>query len=84
MDDLFMKTTLNIQDDLLTSAKAAAAMQRITLTRLVEEGLAMRLAAPISKKRKVSFSPPVFDGKSGLANGLKGKSNRELYDALEA
>lgn len=79
-----MKTTLNIQDQLLASAKAAAAMQRITLTRLIEEGLVMRLAAAVGKKRKIRFSPPVFDGKSGLAKGLRGKSNRELYDALDA
>jgi hypothetical protein len=84
MYDLGMKTTLNIQDQLLASAKAAAAMQRTTLTRLIEEGLVMRLAATAGKKRKISFSPPVFDGKTGLAKGLKGKSNRELYDALDA
>ena len=41
-----MKTTLNIQDNLLANAKAAAAMQRTTLTRLIEEGLTMRLATP--------------------------------------
>ena len=78
-----MKTTLNIQDNLLAIAKAAAAMQRTTLTRLIEEGLEMRLAVAPAKKRK-RFVLPTFDGKSGLAKGLKGTSNRELYDALDA
>ena len=78
-----MKTTLNIQDNLLVTAKAAAAMQRTTLTRLIEEGLEMRLAVVPAKKRK-RFVLPTFDGKSGLAKGLKGTSNRELYDALDA
>ena len=78
-----MKTTLDIQDNLLANAKALAALQRTTLTRLIEEGLEMRLAAVPAKKRK-RFVLPTFDGKSGLAKGLKGTSNRELYDALDA
>ncbi len=78
-----MKTTLNIQDQLLANAKAAAAMQRTTLTRLIEEGLVMRLAASIETKPKKRFVLPVFDGKSGLAKGLSGLSNRELYDAMD-
>ncbi len=78
-----MKTTLNIQDDLLATAKALAAMQRTTLTRLVEEGLEMRLNAAPEKRKKKRFVLPTFDGKSGLAKGLKGTSNRELYDALD-
>jgi Family of unknown function (DUF6364) len=40
-----MKTTLNLNDSLLTSAKALAAQQRTSLTRLIEEGLKMRLSA---------------------------------------
>ena len=38
-----MKTTLDLKDDLLARAKAAAAKERTTLTRMVEEGLALRL-----------------------------------------
>ena len=81
--NFYMKTTLDIQDNLLANAKALAALQRTTLTRLIEEGLEMRLAAVPAKKRK-RFVLPTFDGKSGLAKGLKGTSNRELYDALDA
>jgi hypothetical protein len=38
-----MKTTLNINDQLLAGAKALAAQQRTSLTRLIEEGLQLRL-----------------------------------------
>jgi len=38
-----MKTTLNLNDALLTQAKALAAQQRTSLTRLIEEGLQLRL-----------------------------------------
>jgi hypothetical protein len=38
-----MKTTLDLTDRLLADAKATAARQRISLTRLIEEGLRLRL-----------------------------------------
>ena len=40
-----MKTTLNINDKLLADAKAAATLQRTSLTRLIEEGMQLRLRA---------------------------------------
>jgi hypothetical protein len=78
-----MKTTLNIHDALLAEAKSLAARQRLTLTRLIEEGLRMRLRvtelAQTSKRRAM----PVFNGKSGLAQGLSGLSTREMLDAAD-
>ncbi|MEL1266076.1 DUF2191 domain-containing protein [Pseudoxanthomonas putridarboris] len=76
-----MKTTLDINDALLADAKAQAARQRITLTRLIEEGLRLRLRAPSSPRRRVKI--PVFDGGSGLAPGLDGLSNQALRDAAD-
>lgn len=78
-----MKTTLDIQDNLLANAKAMAALQRTTLTRLIEEGLEMRLrkVAPPASKSKPTF--PVFDGKGGLARGVTGLSNRQMLDAAD-
>jgi hypothetical protein len=79
----FMKTTLDFHDGLLAEAKALAARQRVSLTRLIEEGLRMRLRAvdvPATKKRRPM---PMFDGKSGLATGLSGLSTRELLDAAD-
>ncbi len=78
-----MKTTLNIHDTLLSEAKALAARQQLTLTRLIEEGLRMRLrvaqVCPEVKRRPM----PVFNGKSGLAAGLSGLSTREMMDASD-
>jgi hypothetical protein len=78
-----MKTTLNIHDSLLAEAKALAARQRLTLTRLIEEGLRMRLRAtdiaPLGKRRAM----PVVNGKKGLVLGLSGLSTREMLDAAD-
>ena len=38
-----MKTTLDLNDQLLADAKALAAQQRTSLTRVIEEGLQLRL-----------------------------------------
>lgn len=78
-----MKTTLNIQDNLLAEAKALAVRQRLTLTRLIEEGLRLRLRNE-QKVSAVKRPPmPVFKGKSGLARGLTGLSTREMFDAAD-
>lgn len=76
-----MKTTLDINDSLLANAKALAAQQRTSLTRLIEEGLQLRLrssqATPGTGKRKI----PVFKGRGGLVAGLNSSSNKALLDA---
>jgi hypothetical protein len=79
-----MKTTLNLHDALLEEAKALAVRQHLTLTRLIEEGLRMRLHAEAAPARQLQRPMPVFDGKTGLAKGLKGLSTRELLDAADA
>ena len=78
-----MKTTLNIQDNLLANAKAAAAMQRTTLTRLIEEGLAMRLATPAKTVSLRGVTLPVMKGKGGLRSGIDPTSNRAMLDAMD-
>ncbi len=79
-----MKITLEIEASLLIRAKAAAKLQRTTLAQLIEEGLEMRLASAAAKKSPKPIKLPIFDGKSGLAKGLKDNTNRDLYDAIEA
>lgn len=78
-----MKTTLDINDSLLANAKALAAQQRTTLTRLIEEGLQLRLrssfATPKVSKRKI----PVFKGRGGLVVGLNPISNKAMLDAAD-
>ncbi len=78
-----MKTTLDIHDSLLAEAKALAARQRLTLTRLIEEGLRMRLHAAVAAPAGKRKAMPVFNGKSGLARGLSGLSTREMLDAAD-
>ena len=51
-----MKTTLDINDLLLAEAKALAAQQRTSLTRLIEEGLRLRLRASGTSARQASPS----------------------------
>jgi hypothetical protein len=76
-----MKTTLNLNDALLTEAKTLAAQQRTSLTRLIEEGLQMRLRARRTPPRAIRL--PVYRGKGGLAPSLTGLSNRALLDAAD-
>lgn len=78
-----MKTTLDINDALLADAKAQAASQRTTLTRLVEEGLRLRLRAETASARTRRARLPVFDGRCGLAPGLDGLSNKALREAAD-
>ena len=76
-----MKTTLDLNEALLTEAKVLAAQQRTSLTRLIEEGLQLRLRA-----RRVPGKPvrlPVYRGRGGLAPGLGGLSNKAPLDAAD-
>ena len=77
-----MKTTLDLNDSLLAQAKALAAQQRSSLTRIIEEGLQLRLARqhPVGAKPP---SLPVFAGQGGLVSGLDGRSNRAMYEAAD-
>jgi Family of unknown function (DUF6364) len=77
-----MKTTLNLDDKLLAEAKARAARERTTLTRLIEEGLKARLRAKPEVKGRTR-KLPVYRGKGGLAAGLDGLDNAALREAAE-
>jgi hypothetical protein len=77
-----MKTTLNLNDQLLADAKALAAQQRTSLTRLVEEGLQLRLRAKADPARRGRIRLPVFKGRGGLVEGVDPRSNKALLDAL--
>lgn len=48
---LCMKTTLDINDQLLANAKVLAVQQRTSLTRLIEEGLQLRLRSAAKPSR---------------------------------
>ena len=86
-----MKTTLDLNDALLANAKSLAARQRTSLTRLIEEGLELRLRAGTAsngaKKKRVP-SLPVYavkgKGKSGLVPGLNPLSNKAMLEAVDS
>ena len=78
-----MRTTLNLNDDLARRAKEAAARERTTLTRLIEEGLRLRLRPPAPAAGSPPAPLPVYDGRGGLAPGVDPLSNRSLYDAAD-
>jgi hypothetical protein len=79
--DTPMKTTLDLDDTLLARARALAARQRSSLTRLIEEGLQLRLRA--QRIRAKPSKLPVYPGKGGLAPGLTGLSNKAMFDAAD-
>jgi len=79
-----MKTTLNIDDGLLRNAKALAAKQGSSLTRLIEEGLRMRLIArPAADAKTRAIKLPVSRAKGGLLPGIDPTSNKSMLDAAD-
>ena len=85
-----MKTTLDINDTLLASAKALAAQQRSSLTRFIEEGLQLRLRAGATSRSAGEQRAPVIPvygvkgrGKGGLVAGLDPSSNKALLEAVD-
>jgi hypothetical protein len=77
-----MKTTLDINDQLLIDAKAVAAQQRTSLTKLIEEGLQLRLRAQSAGVGRTRGRVPVFRGRGGLVAGVEATSNKALLAAL--
>jgi hypothetical protein len=78
-----MKTTLNINDSLLADAKALAARKRTSLTRLIEEGLQLRLRSSRGTGKEAKRKIPVFKGRGGLVAGLNPRSNKAMLDAAD-
>lgn len=80
-----MKTTLDINSSLLQSAKAFAAQQSTSLTRLIEEGLQLRLRTNASLNCGETPTPaiPVYQGKGGLVSGVNPSSNKAMLDAVD-
>jgi hypothetical protein len=80
-----VRTTLNLNNDLLVQAKALAAREHLSLTRLIEEGLALRLRqATKTGASSLPLSLPVHQGQGGLtAAAADGRSNRQLLDAAD-
>jgi len=78
-----MKTTLDLNDALLADAKSLAARQQTSLTRLIEEGLQLRLRASASSAKKSAVRLPVFKGHGGLVAGVNALSNKAMLNAAD-
>ena len=76
-----MKTTLDLKDALLIQAKALAVQQGTSLTKLIEDGLQLRLREAQKPTRNTRI--PIYRGKGGLAAGLDGLRNAPLLDAAD-
>lgn len=78
-----MKTTLDLNEKLLADAKVLAAQHRTTLTRLIEEGLQLRLRAQNATRQTGPVRLPVFKGRGGLVEGVNPSSNKSMLEALD-
>ncbi len=76
-----MRTTVNVDDRLLASAKQRAGTLGLTLGELVERALRDELAR---EARPAAGPPvPVFAGGKGLRPGVDATSTRALLEALD-
>ena len=77
-----MRTTIRMDDDLLTAVKAEAAARGETLTAFIEEAVRRQLAA----RRAIADSPapelPVFAG-DGLLPGVDLDDSAALLNLME-
>jgi len=78
-----MKTTLDIDDELLARAKALSARERKSVTRLIEEGLRLRLRGQVRRTQRTVPALAIHRGKGGVAEGVDPRSNRSLLDAAD-
>jgi len=78
-----VKTTLDIDDRLLAEAKALAARERKSLTRLIEEGLSLRLRPQRARATTVRINLPVSRAGGGLFPHIDYTSNRSMFDAAD-
>ena len=80
-----VRTTLDLNDALLAEAKALAARERLTLTRLIEEGLALRLRrAAVVAAATAPPALPVHAGRGGLTAAVADpRRNTALLDAAD-
>ena len=78
-----MKTTLDLRDDLLARAKELAAKERTSLTKIIEESLALRLRRQRDFRGKLKELPR-SRRTGGVRAGIDPTSNRSLFDAADA
>jgi len=78
-----MNTTLDLDDQLLAKAKARAAHERSSLTRLIEDGLRLRLRSARRPSPRRTPELAIYRGGGGLHAKLHPRSNRSVLDAAD-
>jgi hypothetical protein len=74
-----MQTTLRLDDDLCRRAKAKAASQGVSLTKLVEEAIREHLDRPVPAPRRRRLRLPVSTATGGVTPSFS-----SLEEAVEA
>jgi len=76
-----MRTTVAVDDHLLTAAKRRARERGQTLGQVIEDALRRELSTPSDA---APDAVPVFRGGDGVRPGVDATSNRALREALDA
>jgi Arc/MetJ family transcription regulator len=76
-----MRTTIRLDDELLTRAKRAALERGTTLTAIIEDALRQALM-PRSDSKREDFALPTFRG-NGLQPGVDLDDSASLLDLME-
>jgi Bacterial antitoxin of type II TA system, VapB len=77
-----MRTTIKIDDEILTEAKARAARSGTTLNAVVEDALREAFARRSQTKRDTGVALPTFNG-GGLLPGIDLDDSAALLDVME-
>jgi hypothetical protein len=77
-----MRTTINLDDQLLKEAKAAAAAADRSLSELIEEALRERLGRRQAQQRRKRVSLPTFRGQ-GVRPGIDLKDWGSVLDVMD-
>ncbi len=78
-----MRTTVRLDEALLTRAKEHAALEQRTLTSLIEEGLTLVLEEKPQRKRRRPVVLPVSTATGGVRPGVDLNCNAALLDLLD-
>ena len=76
-----MRTTVNIDDRLLSEAKKQALESGCTLNRVIEDALRRTLSGKVNKKRNITVLETVNG--SGLRHGVNLDDNQSLLDIMD-
>ena len=76
-----MKTTLDMDDDLMRRAKREAAANGVTLRSFVEEALRAKLLPTPARREQFKLALPIIEGRRAPAVDIADRD--ALYDLME-